>query len=323
MLISLHRDDDARDLLDRVLAARKDIKPDSATNAYRGERMQLARTYSEFLTYAPRTLLESNSEEATELEGCKPATSPVAKPANCLESSPIQFDQDATLIFNRYLSLDLFINAAKSPDLPAPLRAKIAIVAWVRSVQLDDKAAAKELSPLLPVPVQKSAGDSTGFPATLALLRNPGLRPYLEAGVSRIESYSSLSDFRDNWWCVSEVTQPPALPDGSPKPTAPPLTFLTDEQKHAGNAQFQTLNQLPCGPIYLGQRVLAYAKSNPTDPSVPEALALTVRATRYGRSSYGDTPETKQKTEVSKAAFQLLHTRYPKSPWTAKTPYYY
>jgi hypothetical protein len=41
-----------------------------------------------------------------------------------------------------------------------------------------------------------------------------------------------------------------------------------------------------------------------------------VRATRYGCTDK-DTPR------FSKAAFDLLHRRYPKSPWAEKTKYWY
>lgn len=68
-----------------------------------------------------------------------------------------------------------------------------------------------------------------------------------------------------------------------------------------------------------GQRAIASVKAHPDDKDAPEALALTVRATRYGCNVEKGVA---QKT-VSKQAFELLHRLYPKSPWTAKTPYYY
>lgn len=49
---------------------------------------------------------------------------------------------------------------------------------------------------------------------------------------------------------------------------------------------------------------------------MPEALALSVRATRFG-------PGDADTTTWSKTAFTLLHQRYPKSEWTKKTPYRY
>jgi len=58
---------------------------------------------------------------------------------------------------------------------------------------------------------------------------------------------------------------------------------------------------------------------------LPEAL--TVRATHYGASEWGDNDVDKrraaEKTAVSKAAFELLHSRYPQSEWAKKTKCYY
>jgi hypothetical protein len=62
--------------------------------------------------------------------------------------------------------------------------------------------------------------------------------------------------------------------------------------------------------------VIEWSKQNPRDPRVPEALHLAVRATRYGQAD----PET---TNYSRAAYTLLHRRYPGSPWAKKTPYWF
>ena len=47
-----------------------------------------------------------------------------------------------------------------------------------------------------------------------------------------------------------------------------------------------------------------------------EALHRVVILSRYG--CYGKT-----KTNYSKVAFEALHSRYPNSEWTKKTPYWY
>src|SRR5271154_2942609 len=64
LLIALDRQDEARALLDTVLPEVRKSKSDSATNAFLGLRMQTARTLAEFLTYAPRKMLEMNSQAA-------------------------------------------------------------------------------------------------------------------------------------------------------------------------------------------------------------------------------------------------------------------
>jgi outer membrane protein assembly factor BamD (BamD/ComL family) len=83
------------------------------------------------------------------------------------------------------------------------------------------------------------------------------------------------------------------------------------------------LAKLPGAPDLIGQRVLEWAKGHPADPDVPEALYLTVRATRYGNAKTVQNPDNTSYSPTSKAAFQLLHRNYPKSEWAAKTPYYY
>jgi hypothetical protein len=54
----------------------------------------------------------------------------------------------------------------------------------------------------------------------------------------------------------------------------------------------------------------------PKDPRAPEALHLAVNANRYGCTG-------KQTGQLSKQAFDLLHRRYPASPWAAKTKFWY
>ena len=48
----------------------------------------------------------------------------------------------------------------------------------------------------------------------------------------------------------------------------------------------------------------------------PEALHLAVMTTRYSCTD-------KDTARWSKAAFDLLHKKYPTSPWAKKTPYWF
>jgi hypothetical protein len=169
------------------------------------------------------------------------------------------------------------------------------------------------------------AGTRADFPADLAILRNPGIRPYLEPGVSRVASYSYFDELRDNWWC-----KPWAQNDNDQSPQPVPLfpspNALTPEQVALASDQYQSLQKLPDSVALIGQRVVDYAHAHPEDPQVPEALALTVRASHYACQTYDPhaTGDAKSPySPVSKAAFQFLHSHYPKSPWTAKTRYYY
>lgn len=322
LLIALNRADEARTLLDNILSQLNQPKDTSIRNAFLGERMQIARNFEELLTYAPRSVLEKQSEGAYALDGCVNSQEKSGRQDCTREDQPFAFDEDSVAILNRQIPLSMLVEAASSTTLPSNLRQNVVLASWVRAVLLHDDAAAAKLAPQLPETINKTAGSSIGFPAVLAILRNPGLRPNLESGISRLSSYTYLESYRDNWWCGIGQRQYYGEPQ---KPSTPkPLTFLSNEEQKEAESQYQQLTAMPCAPALLGQRVIDYAKTHSSDPDVPEALALTVRATRFGWLDSTNIQEAgAQNSNVSKTAFQLLHTRYPKSPWTAKTPYHY
>ena len=350
LLIGLKRYDEARSLLDPALAATGNNPPDSWRNALLAERLSAARNFQEFLTYAPRTVLETQSQPTTTLQGLCDARVTV-KPANyqpapCPElKQPMAFDADATPILNEKTPLSRLIEAAQSSALSLNLRQNIAIIAWTRAVMLEDAKSAARLVPLLPKPLGITAASGTGFPASLAILRNEGIRPYLEPGIARVSSYSVFDNYHDNWWCqptrnpagsVPSSSQSSGLPQWSdqrnwssevPAPLLPqPVGIFTPQEQQQAAVESTRLKQLPDSADLLGQRVMDYAKDHPNDPDVPEALHLTVRATRYGCAKTVPNPNNATQpvySPTSKAAFQLLHRNYPKSAWAAKTPYYY
>lgn len=331
LLIAFQRLDEARALLDKALAAPNLQKPSSERNALLGERMTVARDFTEFLTYAPRVPLETDSEAAFDMRALcqKTAGLPLygGKTAPCPElDRPITFDSDATNILNEKTPLSQLVEAANSPLLPPNLRRNIAIVAWTRAVILDDTKSAAALAPILPREMGVTANTSSGFPAFLAILRNDGVQPILDPGIARVASYSQFDEYRDNGWC--ELSLNPGAPGATtpPSPAWPsPWIFTPAEHEHAAS-ELERLDALPDSSWFLGRRILDYANQNPNDPHVPEALALTVRATRYDCQTFDPKVPYDQRPKFNttgKEAFDLLHQRYPKSPWTAKTPYYY
>ena len=321
LLIAMNRQEEARTLLNEVLPDIRNAGLDSTTNAFLGLRMETARDLEEFLTYAPRKLLDVNSQASFLVKECMPGTTPASGqcPANI---PPLQFDVDAANILNLDFSVDLLTKASESAALSASLRQSVAITAWVRSVQLGDAVAAAQLASLLPKPVQQTAGKSIGFPATLAMLRNPGMRPYLDAGVQRSLSYDVRDEYRDNWWCAdwSKSWTEEGFGRSAPQVASPMFAFLTkSDSKQAAEQTQRLLAIAEPGSVYLGQRVLAYAKSHPDDPDVAEALFLTVRATHFGCSTQGSEPI---RLATAKEAFQLLKKRYANSRWAKMTRYY-
>jgi hypothetical protein len=323
LLIGLGRADEARTLLDAELAQARARTPDSYRNALLGERMLVARDFTEFLTYAPRTPQESSSEGAGNLRmQCETKAQAPNTIAPCPELKNPEFDLDSALVLNK-LPLSMLIEAANSPHVPPNLRQALSVIAWTRSVLLEDATTALKLVPLLPKEIRDTAGTSVSFPADLAILRNPGIRPYIEAGVPRVSTFSAFDDFRDNWWCKPWADRDPNDPS-KPIPVSMPA-FLGSDQLGPANAEYARLQKLPDSAALIGQRVVDYAKDHPDDPLIPEALALTVRAGHYACQPYnsGGDGDKSEYTPVSKAAFELLHRRYPKSPWAAKTKYYY
>jgi hypothetical protein len=168
--------------------------------------------------------------------------------------------------------------------------------------------------------------------AAILLIRYPGLRPFFTTGRSRTDTLAELDSLRDNWWCSFSSTEWPSTPYETPywhgglsesarsiyadASTTPPASFLSADEKREAENEFQRLKALDTAPNELGRRVLAWAHAHPTDGRVPEMLHRIVRATRYGC--------TNDRTgAISKEAFTLLHRRYPKSRWSAKTPLWF
>jgi hypothetical protein len=92
--------------LDAVLRSPLASHLDASTdNAFRAERMKVARTFQEFLTYAPRTVVF----QATDEDSIASLKSPPAK-----SQTLTSFDSDATAVFNRSLPQSLWLILALS-----------------------------------------------------------------------------------------------------------------------------------------------------------------------------------------------------------------
>lgn len=313
----------ARRLTTSVLSVLSGEGTNAARNTLLGLRVQTAASYAEFLADAPRTTIDTDKDMSQSAGNALCGNS--QRPPGCVEKIPaLQFDWDTATAFNRQLPLSRWVEAMNAKELPAHLRESVVMAAWLRALGLNDEVTVKATSSMLPEPLQKAAGDSTGFPATLALLRNPGMRPYLEQGVQRSVSFRTLDSFRDNWWCSKWGDGPTEYNSSTNKPVVlvTPMSFLPAAEKAAAADEAKRLNTLPFGVMWLGRRAIDYVKAHPDDNDAAEALALTVRATRYGCYISPESAGAEQKA-VSKEAFTILHKQYPKSQWAAKTPYYY
>jgi hypothetical protein len=303
LLAGLHPEE-SRALLNTTLPALKSSGPTSAVNAFTGLRMNVATSLDDYLHYAPRTDQSgTDSEYGSLVSGCRTCEKKVA---------PMQFAADSAGFMNEQASLEVWLHAARSQELPENMRHALALSGWTRAVVLDNATETASFAKMLPASLEREAGDAPDFRAWLTILRNGGLRFYLDAGVQRSQTYSEGLD----WWCGQW-----ASPYNAPLSTAP-ATFLSPAESAAGKGEFQKLKAVESAPVWLGHRVIDYANTHPDDKDVPEALHLTVRATRYG-CRYGPDGVEAANSAVSAEAFHLLHRKYPASPWTKKTPYHF
>lgn len=322
LLLAAHQLAPARDLTSHVLTLTRHSHEPEATNSFLSLRIQTAETFEAFLADAPRDMISGDSQAAAMALSCayrQPSSAP-GKPAPLPD---LQFDADAAAVFNQRLPLSLWAEAAHSASLPDHLRAEVGWAAWLRALILNKPQVARTLIPLLPEPVRKvlsQSPDPNGFAASLILLHTTGFRPFLSQGVQRSSSYGNPSDFRDNWWCAGSTDAlTPYVQHPAPPPEQP--TFLTPLERQQATEQVTNLDANKDGVVWLGRRVIDYVHDHPDNPIAAESLALVVRATHYGGCSLGETD--KEQSQISKEAFNLLHTRYPKSEWTARTRYYY
>ncbi|MCU1260403.1 MAG: hypothetical protein JWO80_3288 [Bryobacterales bacterium] len=283
----------------------------SDRNLFFAQRMALSRNWGEFLRYAPRAL---------ELAGYDPDDVYPFSPRDLglrYANRGSAFDDDATKLCNTKIPLNLWIEAARVPGLPANLRVQLARAGWVRAVILNRAEEAQTLLSIWrnldPAGAAVAAAysnatqaDSARTSAIFILLRNPGLTPLVESGFGRLTRTNRRDVFRDNWWC-------PGAQQPVPEPSNP--AFLTHAQIERGSKESREIKEIAAvGAQYLARQTVAWAKAAPQDPRVPEELALAIQAVHYSPCSAGN---------AAQAAFVLLKKRYPDTIWARQTKYWY
>lgn len=325
LAIEAGRVDAARTDLDELLAKHRDLFNASTLNLMLGQRMLVAKDVEEFLTYAQRVPAAlSWDDDGREIPADDEEVSESAKGVKGKEL----FDEDAAKLLNQRFPLAIWRRAAESKILKPHLRNDLAQAAFLRAVLVGDFKTADALVPTLKALIPELASyldkfaaatqpDAKRFAAIYMWLKFPGLEPVVDAGLGRQSLPISEQDsYRDNWWCAA------AFPDSTaasttttPKEELVPI-FLSNAQRLAGEKDFATLKSLGAAPNYLAREVIQWATKSGADQRVPEALHLAVKSTRYGCTD-------KQTARWSKAAFDLLHRRYPKSSWAKQTPYWF
>jgi hypothetical protein len=171
------------------------------------------------------------------------------------------------------------------------------------------------------------------FAAVYAILKLPGLRPYVSSGFGRETPVNKHDSFRENWWCGLGLPGPVDAPiyiksrwkDWGPNLVTSATSLGEEELPETPGSQerliaereWRQLVSLGAAPNFLARHVIDYGKKHPEDPRLPEALHRVVYyATRIGC-------QDSETAKFSRAAFRLLHRNYPKSDWTKKTRFWY
>lgn len=321
------RVDEGRAVLDQILAGDRKQFPASTVNLFLSQRMLFASSLDAFLRDAQREAAGfSDNDDGREIPMEPKEAEQMANGAK------IFFDLDAANVFNRVMPAAIMKDAARAKILPPNLRKDVAQAAFARAALVDDHESAVQAAAVMQeyypqlkefvAPYQSATTpEARRFAAAFLSLKFPGIRPYVSAGIGRTTAVDQVDSYRDNYWC----TQPP-VPQAVPMSDEDPLEankkrpvavpdFLKATQA-LGARQFSTIEALGTAPNYLCKIAIEWANANPNDPRSPEALHLAVRSTRYGCTD-------KETGKWSKAAFDLLHKRYPNTKWANATKYWF
>jgi len=197
------------------------------------------------------------------------------------------FNDYSAQILAQRMPLELLVESAKSPTLPAPLRRELARSTWTRATVLGNMAAADQLQPViaeLDKPLWNAmepfrsakTNEEKRFAAAFVTLQNPGLSPYVRTGLLRTTALGEIDNFRDNWWC-EPVNDGSIRTDRDPGLPAP--SFLSVNEMTQLDRENGRLAEAAVAPNFLADEVLGYARSHARDERVPQALHFVVRGT--------------------------------------------
>ncbi|HET8783843.1 MAG TPA: hypothetical protein VFM63_15625, partial [Pyrinomonadaceae bacterium] len=220
------------------------------------------------------------------------------------------FDEGTIDILNWHFSVQLLIEAARSPSVPGYLKRNLLRAAWTRAILLNEHKVAleivpdllefaPEMSPVLKPYVKSTTANERQRAALFALLKTPDLSPYLSFAVSLDATYEPTEYYMAQaWWCP--LPQTDYVNDQTVPKVVPKLPFLTAAQMEAASREKRALLDLGDAKSYLGKQVLEWARSSPNDPRLPEALFIAVKANdqyKYGCDGWAHDEETKNSAE--------------------------
>jgi hypothetical protein len=289
-----------------VSAMLKRTLPTYVRNRWLRMKMVTAQSADEFLAAAPRTPAENEQGTPIPDEG-KPADKAVAM-------------VDADLQTHLAHDFPLAVLKALRSRVPAERRQWLADLIWTRAVLLEDfatadalvdeVAASRDTTRGLYERYRKAANPQDKRDAAMLILANtPELVPAVQ-GTKSSRGYEGA----EYWSCGYRSSSPDEFDTIAP-------AFLSKEERALAEREQAQLRSIPKRSAYLIPRVIDWAKAHRDDADGPKALHFLVASTRNECSAGAEVPG--EKRNYSKEAFQVLHSVFPKSPWTAKTKYYY
>lgn len=342
LLIGRGKKDEARAELDRIIAI-TDL-PEGVGNLMRYQRLKLARDVTEFARFALRRaeFIMYLYDPRTDL-----AATPLPLPPGKLDGDAaavlgwrteltaketFYIDTDASYAMSSFMPLPVMAQVVLAPAIPAHVKRDLALSVWTRAVLLDNATVAKSMAevvaPFFPQfaddwKAYRNAADpgSRKVEAALLMLKLPAARPYPDSGLGYSFKRDKIGIYGSRWWNANERPTAEADANGEPQlcadcdmpfPIVAPQ-FITKAELATAKADTEHLKKLTGAPAWLGAIVIPWARTHLSDPRVPEALHNVVRATQYGDMD----------SDTSKAAYNLLHGKFPRNPWTSKTPYWF
>lgn len=307
-------------------------QPLSTVNQFADLQASLSPTFNDFLADATLRPVTSSGfaifSNADNSGPNKPVTlcgAPISSP------DTRHLDDQTALIFNQRLPLRMLERAALSPTLPANVRFEVAHTAWTRALLLDQPDVARALSPYLAGCQPAFAGWLNQYNAArtpeerhvlglLALMRFTSTEPLVRSGLER--DFAAYDDFRDNWWCSAgaqgQDTGSPQNPRRflfsqpiTPRTQQPDPPFITAADRAQADEEIAQLEKIPCASDYFAREALAWVKAHPGDPHDADLIGFAMRAVRNACRSNNT-------ADLNHELFDLLHRRFPNSPWAAR-----
>lgn len=344
LLIGQGKVDEARGELDRIIAT--PALPEGVGNLMRYLRLKLARDIGEFAAHAVRRgefimyIWDQRNGGANNSPLPLPPTKwdrdaarEIGWRTELTQKDAPAIDADAAYAMSSFMPLPMMARVVQAPGLPANIKRDLALAVFTRAALLDDaetgRAMAETLAEFFPQFADgwrsyRNGGDTPArrVEAALLLLKLPAARPNPDVGLGYTYKRDVIGTFGPRWWEEDDKPFADITDDngnvmlctecGLPLPLEAP-SFIGSADMARAKRDNERLAKIPSAPTWLGAIVIPWAKAHLSDPRVPEALHNVVRATQYGAMD----------SDTSKAAYNLLHDRFPRNPWTAKTPYWF